>query len=103
MRLNQKKEKKKKKPNAFDYGMLAEKHRITYNISSDVLTNFVREQDNNRIINLESWKEGNTTQTSSPPIPIQIQHPKDEDLPKEVEEPHPGKFGFRFKEQQYIA
>lgn len=98
-----KKKKKKKKANAFDHEMLAEKHRITYNITSDVLTNFVREQDNSRIINLGSWKEGNTTQTSPPSIPIQIQYPKDEDLPKGVEVPHPGKLGFRFKEQQYIA
>ena len=98
-----KKKKKKKKANAFDHNALADKHRITYDITSDVLSNFVREQDNSRIINLGNWKEGTTTQTTPPSVPIQIQYPKDEDLPKGLEVPHPGSLGVRFKQDKFIA
>lgn len=101
-----KKKKKKKKPkvktNAFDYKAHAEKHKITYNIVPETLTNYERGQDNSFIVNLKNWKTGKSTQTTPPSIPIYIQYPSNDSLPTGLIVPYEGPLGVRFGEEKYV-
>ena len=101
-----KKKKKKKKPKSktknFDYKGYLEKHPLKYEINNETFNHFERGQDNSHIVNLKSWAEGKSTQTSPPALPIYLQYPTNESLPTGLNQAYEGPLGFRFKDDKYI-